>query len=48
MMRSLCRQIEEIIAGFLLDSDCSLKPSPSRRRSRGIERDQTQVNFGNF
>ena len=42
------RQVEEIIAGFLLDSDCSLKPTPSRRRSRGIEAASPQVNSGNF
>ena len=42
------RQVEEIIAGYLLDSDCSLKPTPSRRRSRGIERASPQVISGNF
>ncbi len=30
-------------ADFLLDSDCSLKLTPSRRRSRGIERASPQV-----
>ena len=35
-------------ADFLLDSDCSLKLTSSRRRSRGIERASQQVISGNF
>ena len=35
-------------AEFLVDSDCNLKLTPSRRRSRGIERASPQVISGNF